>query len=70
MRAQASIANRGLGNQRHIDGDAVAFAHSELLERVGAAAHFVGKHLVGQDARIAGLTSQMNATLLRRPSVR
>ena len=32
MRAQASIADDGLGDHRHVDDDAVAFLDAEILE--------------------------------------
>ncbi len=47
--------DRRLRHQRHVDRDAVAVLHAEALQRVGASAHFVGEHLVGQHARVAGL---------------
>ena len=47
--------HRRLRHQRHVDRDAVALLDAETLERVTASPHFVGEHLVGQHARIAGL---------------
>ncbi len=47
--------DRRLRHQRHIDRDAVAVLHAEALERVGASTDFVGEHLIGQHARVAGL---------------
>ena len=47
--------NRSLRYQRHVDRDAVAVLDAEALESVTASANFVGEHLVGQDARVAGL---------------
>ncbi len=45
--------DRRLGHHRHVDRDAVALLDAQALERVGAAPHFVGEHLVGQDARMS-----------------
>jgi hypothetical protein len=35
MRAQASIAYRGFGDHRQVDGDAVALLDAEVAQRVG-----------------------------------
>ena len=59
--------DRGLGNQRHVDGDAIAFLDAEALERVGGAADFIGEHLIGQDARVAGLAFPDESDLVAAP---
>ena len=59
--------DRGLGNQRHIDGDPIALRDAETLERVGRAADFIGEHLVGQDARITGLAFPDERDLVAAP---
>ena len=48
--------DRGLGDQRHVNGDPISRLDAEMLQRISAAADFIGEHLIGQNARVARLT--------------
>src|SRR5208282_294584 len=47
--------DRRLRHQRQVDRDALAILDAQAFQRIGAPAHFVGEHLVGQHARVARL---------------
>ena len=55
IRAQASIAIASLGDQRHVDRDAVALLDAQPLEHVRELADFAVELPVGEHARVAGL---------------
>ncbi len=57
----------GLGNERHVDGDAVAGLDAELLEGVGELADFAVQVLVAQHARIARLAFEDDRRLVAPP---
>ena len=44
-----------LGNHRHVDGDAIAAAHAELLQRVGCLVDLLIEIAVGEDPAVARL---------------
>src|SRR5919109_3858856 len=48
--------DRQLRDHGHIDGDAIARAHTDLFEHIGELTHFAVQRLVGEDALIARLT--------------
>ena len=57
-RADAGAGEHGdrqLRDHRHVDGDAVAALHAELLQGVGALVNLVEKLLVGDVPAVAGL---------------
>ncbi len=61
--------DRRLRHQRHVDRDAVAVLHAQALQRITASANFVGEHLVGQHARVAGLALPDQRCLVAARSV-
>ena len=56
--------DRRLWHQRHINRDPVAVLDPQLFERIGGARDFVGQHLIGQHARVAGLALKNNRGLV------
>jgi len=53
-----------LGNERHINHDAVAEPHTQLLQRIGAATHLCVQLAVAQTPRIARLAFKYQRCLM------